>query len=159
MLDDSGRVEISFSEKQANFSFDNIFVITRLISGDFPPFDRLFNEEKTIFAEVNAKDFLQAIERVAVIARVADYEVVKLNFADNEIKISATSPDVGNAEEVVTAEITGGELQISFNHNYLVDALKVAGDNVKIGLSESLKPVTCQFEDFQYIVTPVRTKD
>lgn len=159
MLDDSGRVEISFSEKQANFNFNNIFVTTRLISGDFPPFDRLFNEEKTIFVEVNAQDFLQAIERVAVIAKVADYEVVKLNFADNEIKISATSPGVGNAEEVVQAEIEGGELQISFNHNYLVDALKVAGDKVKIGLSESLKPVTCQFADFQYIVTPVRTKD
>lgn len=152
-----GMIEIAFTEKNAIFVFDNILVKTRIISGDFPPYGRLLDEEKNISVTVNPQDFLQALERVSIIAKETEYGAVDLDFADNEIKISATSADFGKAEENISAKIEGGELEISFNCKYLTDVLKVMdAEKVKIGLSGNLQPLDCQLDNFRYIVTPVR---
>ena len=131
----------------------------RIIAGNFPPVDRLLNEEKTIFAKVVREELLQTLERVAVIGKETEYQTVNLLFGDG-IKISSISPTIGKAEENVVAVIEGGELDISFNCNYLIDALKVIdADKIQIGLTESLKPIKIKpvdDESFQYVVTPVR---
>ena len=157
MLDEVGEVRISFSDKTANFIFDNFFVTTRLISGDFPDFSNLLNSERNISVTVSPQEFLQALERVSIIAKETEYNTVNLNFADNEIKISSSSADVGKAEEYISAEIEGGELQISFNYKYLTDVLKVIdAEKIKIGMSGTLAPIDFQEINFRYIVTPVR---
>jgi len=105
------------------------------------------------------EELLQALERVAVIGKETEYQTVDLLF-DKNIKVSSNTPEVGNAEEFVVAAITGGELDISFNYNYLIDALKVIDtDNIKIGLSGTLKPIEIKpvgDDSFSYVVTPVR---
>ena len=157
MLETEGEVKISFSDKTANFIFDNLFVTTRLISGDFPNFSNLLNLEHNIFVKVNPEEFLQALERVSVIAKETDYEMVALLFNGDGLKISSTSAEVGTAEEFVSAEVEGGELDIAFNYNYLTDVLKVIdAEKTKIGMSGTLKPIDFQENNFRYIVTPVR---
>ena len=89
MLDEGGEIKISFTERTANFIFDNFFVTTRIISGNFPDFSNLLNAERNISATVSPKEFLQALERVSIIAKETEYNTVNLNFADNEIKISS----------------------------------------------------------------------
>ena len=157
MLDDVGEVRISFSDKTANFIFDNFFVTTRIISGNFPDFSNLLNSERNISATVSPQEFLQALERVSIIAKETEYNIANLDFADNKIKISSSSADVGKAEENIPAEIEGGELQISFNYKYLTDVLKVIdAEKIKIGMSGALAPLDFQENNFRYIVTPVR---
>ena len=159
-LEEVGEIKIGYSGKTASFNFDNLFVTLRVIEGNFPEFERLLNEEKNIFATVEVAEFRNAVERMSIIAKLAEYEVIGLQFANNEIKISATSSDVGNAEEVVPAEIEGGELEIFFNHNYIFDALKVIdAEKIKIGLTGKLAPIDIKIVDddsFRYVVTPVR---
>ena len=157
MSDDSGMVEFAFTEKNAIFVFDNLFVTTRLISGDFPNFSNLLNLEHNIFVKVNPEEFLQALERVSVIAKETDYEMVALLLNGDGLKISSTSAEVGTAEEFVSAEVEGGELDIAFNYNYLTDVLKVIdAEKIEIGMSGTLKPIDFQLDNFRYIVTPVR---
>ena len=159
VLDDTGEVKISCTGKTANFTFDNLFVTARLIAGSFPPFEGILNEEKTIAVSVVREEILKALERVSVIGKETDYQTVSLLF-DKNIKVSSSSPDVGNAEEYVVATITGGELDISFNYNYLTEALKVMdADKIQIGLSGNLKPIKITpvgDDSFHYVVTPVR---
>ena len=132
----------------------------RLIEGMYPPFERLLNEEKNIFATVEVAEFKNALERVAIIAKESEYETVALQFADNGLKVSATSNDIGKAEEYVSAEIAGGNLDIAFNVNYWLDVLKVLdAEKIIIGLTKPLAPAEVKIvgdDSFQYIVTPVR---
>ena len=97
---------------------------------------------------------------MAIIAKESEYQIVALQFANNELKISATSNDIGKAEEIVQAEITGGELDIAFNVNYLLDVLKVLdAGKIIIGLTKLLAPAEVKIvgdDSFQYVVTPVR---
>ena len=113
----------------------------------------------SVYSKYDAAEFLQAIDRVSVITKETNYQTVKLNFESEGIKISASSPEVGKAEENISAEVTGGDLEIYFHYKYLTDALKVAEGKIKIGLSEKLKPIALRADDFQYIVTPVRSGD
>lgn len=154
-----GKVEICYTEKAVNFIFDNFFITARLISGIFPPIEKLLNEDRNIFAKVVREDFLNALERVAVIGKETDYQTVNLSF-DDGIKISANSDEIGKAEENISAEILGENIDISFNCNYLIEALKVIdAEKIQIGLTESLKPIEIKSVDddsFKYVVTPVR---
>lgn len=160
MLGDGDEIKINYTGKTANFIFANYLVTARLVKGMYPPFERLLNEEKNIFATIDVVELKKALERVAIIAKESEYETVALRFADSELKISASSNDIGKAEEVVQAEITGGELEIAFNINYWLDVLKVLGaGKIIIGMTKPLAPAEVKIVDdysFQYIVTPVR---
>lgn len=157
MLDDAGKIEIVFAPKTANFIFDNVFVTARLIDGNYPPYEKVFPKESTTLVTVDREEFLRAIERVSLIGKETEYRTVDLLFGENEIKISAHSAEIGNAEEKILAEVEGGEVDISFNYEYLTDVLKaIDAEKVRIGLSESLKPADFQSENFRYVVTPVR---
>lgn len=160
MLEESGEIKINYTGKTANFIFANFLVTARLIAGMYPPFERLLNEEKNIFATVDVAEFKKALERVAIIAKESEYKTVALQFANNELKISATSNDIGKVEEVVQAEINGGELDIAFNVNYWLDVLKVLdAGKIIVGLTKTLAPAEVKIvgdDSFQYVVTPVR---
>ena len=155
-----GTLKVTFSNRTATFDLGNVLIVTRLISGDFPNFDRLLDEEKTIFARTNSEELLSALERISVIAKDTEYQTVTLHFSDGGIEIKTRSAEIGEADERVVAVVEGGYLDISFNYNYLIDVLKAAEGKVTIGLSEKLKPIDFHFDEeknFVYIVTPVRT--
>ena len=97
---------------------------------------------------------------MAIIAKENEYQTVALRFADNELKISATSLTIGKAEENISAKMDGGELEIAFNVNYWLDVLKVLdAEKIVIGLTKPLAPVDVKIvgdDSFHYVVTPVR---
>lgn len=160
MFEVGGKIKIGYGAGKVTFTFDNLLVTARLIAGMYPNFEKLLNEEKNIFATVDVGDFKNALERVAIIAKESEYECVNLNFADNELKISATSVEVGKAEENIFAKIDGGELEIAFNIGYWLDVLKVLdAEKIIIGLTKPLAPVDVKIvgdDSFHYVVTPVR---
>lgn len=157
MLGDGGKMKIGYGTGKITFTFDNLLVTARIIAGIYPPFERLLNEEKNIFATVDVAEFKNALERVAVIAKENEYETVALKFADNGLKIFASSVEVGEAEENISAEISGGELEIAFNIGYWLDVLKIVdAEKITIGMTKPLAPVDFQADNFHYVVTPVR---
>ena len=160
MFDVGGKVKIGYGTGKITFTFDNLLVTARIIAGIYPPFERLLNEEKNIFATVEIAEFKNALERVAVIAKESEYQCVYLTFGDNGLKISASSNEVGKAEEFISAKIDGGELEIAFNVKYWLDVLKVLdAEKIIIGLTKPLAPVDVKIvgdDSFHYVVTPVR---
>lgn len=159
-LNDTGNVEIAVSDTTANFKFDNMLITTRIIEGVFPDFNKVFPKETTITVNVGTKEFLQAVERVAVISKETDYNTINLFFGNERIKIYASSATAGRAEEIIQADVTGGELDIGFYCNYVTDVLKVIDtEKIVFGLTEDLKPAEIKAvgdDSFRYIVTPVR---
>ena len=157
MIDGADEITLVHSGSKIFFTFDNVLVTTRIIVGVYPPFEKVFPKENEIFATVDVDEFKNALDRVAVIAKETEYQTVNFLFANNELKISARSNEVGKAEENISAEILGGELDIGFDFNYWSDVLKVVdAEKITIGMSKPLAPVDFQAENFHYVVTPVR---
>jgi DNA polymerase-3 subunit beta len=112
---------------------------------------------------MNCKGFLSAIERAAVIA-ASSANIIKLEVKSGKMFVIANAPDVGNINEIIEAEIKGGEKgQVAFNVRLLMDALKVIQEEkIALELSGPLSPGLMRpvgGEDYTYIIMPIRVAE
>ncbi len=153
-------ITINYSDRYLTFSFDNVFMTARLIEGQFPPYDRIIPTSSTTQVTVDTIEFRNAVEFVSLMSKETEYNTVKLSFNNGGIEISSNSPDIGGAVKNIEAEISGDELDISFNGSYISDVLKVInGKQVNIALNDRYSPAAFTEPDndnYVYIATPVR---
>lgn len=156
-------VTVDCSNKYIAFTFDNIFMTSRLIEGQYPPYDKVVPASSEIFATIDVSELASAVDRVAIISNENEYKTIRFIFTQDSIEISSTSPEVGKAVEHVKAQVEGGDLDISFNAAYILEILKVLdGDKCKFAMTKPLAPVDVReidSDNFIYVVTPVRTSN
>lgn len=154
-------INITCTNNQICFSFDDIFIISRLIEGQFPNYDRVIPKEFATNIIVNTSEFTEAVERVSLISRSGEYNVIKLSFKDNCVMINSNNPEIGKAEESVDVAISGNGVDIAFNCKYVIDILKNLGsERFYFSLNTPLSAANISPMDddsFNYIITPVRT--
>ena len=153
-------VEVNYSNRFVTFKFDNIYMTSRVIEGDFPPYDRIIPTDATTRVDVNRIEFLRTVDFVALIARDSEYNMVTFNIVPDQITISADSPDVGEASKLVEANVTGDVLEISFNVDYILDALRTMdSQRIQLCFNGRYDPILLREvdnENYSYVVTPVR---
>ena len=165
MLDSTSEnlVTIDYAGKYIAFIFDNIFMTSRLIEGQYPPYQKVVPESCDMHVKVNVAEMLAAVNRVAVYSKETEYNTIRFIFTQEGLDISSTSPDVGKSEEHVAATLEGADIDISFNVKYISEVLNVLkSENCRIGLNKPLYPIDVREEsddDYIYIVTPVRTNN
>ena len=162
-------IHVTCSYNQISMSADGIYMTSRLIEGAFPDYRRVIPQEENIRTRVtlDAATFASAVERASLIARTDQYNIVKLAFEEGLMRISSNSPEIGEAEETIAAEVTGDDVTIAFNASYLMDAVKsLDSDTFILSLQGAnaqgmnLSPITIREEadpNYIYVVTPVRT--
>ncbi|MCX7779370.1 MAG: DNA polymerase III subunit beta [Negativicutes bacterium] len=154
-------VSVYWLKNQVMFAFDDIYIISRLIEGQFPDYNKVIPASFNTVVKVNTRDFLAAVERVSLLAREGEYNVIKFNFANQTITITSNNPDIGKAFETVPGEISGNDIEIAFNARYVTDILKnIDSDDLYFSLNTPLSPALIKpvdDENYTYIITPVRT--
>ena len=178
--------EVSFGEDPNHIYFEvnGRLLITRKLSGTFPNYEMVIpkgNDKKAIF---DAEEMKRAIARVALMADERTRSV-KLHIKQGEIQISSQAAEEGEADEVISAEYEGEEVQVGFNSQYLQDFLNVVGSGSEAEISEQetdgdkvkvkeggknkiafefkdgnagiqLRPATDGGYDYKYVVMPLR---
>ena len=161
LLEGCESLKIALSDKKALFSFENTVVATRLIAGEYPNTKNIVPRITNYSLEVNASDFLKAIDRVNILS-IDRENVVDLNLDEDTVEISAKSTQVGSAsEKIETFKFEGNNLQISFNSEFVSSAIKALGsEDVTFLFVGEMKPFVIKNptdESIIQIVTPVRT--
>ena len=165
MLDASSDnlVTVDYSGKYIAFTFDNIFMTSRLIEGQFPPYEKVVPASCDMHVKIKIAEMREAVSRIALISKENEYNTIRFIFTQNGVDMSSTSPEFGNASEHVSATLEGADIDISFNVKYIADVLSVLeGESCRIGLNKPLFPIDIREEDnddYIYIVTPVRTNN
>ena len=153
-------VKISLLNNQIMVMIDNIIIVSRLIEGKFPDYNKVIPAKFAVTCKVNIKELAGAVERIALFSTDGDYSTVKMSIANNTITISSSSPEVGTGREVLACTTEGDALNVAFNAKYILDILKnVEAESIIMSMNTSLSPVciTAPEEDnYIYIVTPVR---
>lgn len=156
-VDEKGQVELLVQQSQVAFKAGSLTLTSRLIEGEFPNYRQLVPEGYENRLSISRQRLLDAVRRVGLLAR--ENSPVKMEFNALGVRLSSSSPDVGEAVEVVEAQYEGEELTAAFNPNYLSDGLTAAtGERVRVEVRDGLKPavVRGESEDFMYLVMPVR---
>jgi DNA polymerase-3 subunit beta len=156
--EEKSEVEIILGEAQAAFRVGTLKLTSRLIEEQFPNYQQLMPEPGENRLAANRQELLEAVRRVGLLARESSPVRLELNALG--VRLSSSSPDLGEAVEAVEAGYEGEELTVAFNPNYLGDGLAgVAADRVKVEFRDGLKPAVIRGEGneaFTYLVMPVR---
>jgi DNA polymerase-3 subunit beta len=112
---------------------------TRLLDAEFPKFRQLLPTEHTAVATIGVAELTEAIKRVALVAdRGAQ---VRMEFADDVLRLAAGADDVGRAEEDLPVAFSGDPLTIAFNPTYLTDGLgSLHSERVTFGFTTPSRP-------------------
>jgi len=164
ILDDTNEdIEIVITDNQILFKAKHLLFFSRLLEGNYPDTTRLIpTESKTMFT-VATKELLHSIDRASLLARENRNNVVKLSTIDNnELEISSHTPEIGNViEEVLTENLEGEELKISFSAKFMMDALKaIEAPEVTIQFSGAMRPFVIRpvnDDSILQLIVPVRT--
>lgn len=163
--DSQADVEIQVTDNQILFIMGNTSFYSRLLEGLYPDTQQLIPKTSETTIEVDAKPLLAAIERASLLSHEGRTNIVSLSLDSQKQSavLRSNSPEVGNVEENVDfVNLTGGEISISFNPDYMKDALRTFGQaQIKLQFTQPLRPFVLvpsdDDDDFVQLITPVRT--
>jgi len=154
-------VKIVWLKNQVAFSFDNIYIMSRVIEGQFPDYKKVIPIDFTSYCVLDSNILFEAVERVSLLAKDGEYNIIKIKFTPNTIELAGNNPDAGSAIEILDVIPEGEPMEIAFNAKYLLEVLRIAGSGkVKFHLKSALSPVMIKLMDdleYTYILTPIRT--
>lgn len=155
-LKDEGQVFLVVGHNQVFFEIDSVVIISRLIDGDFPDYQKVIPAPSPIKIKLNKEAFVLALRRANLLT-TPDFQAVRLELFKNKLVILKTTPDVGEFREEIPLEYAGKELVLGFNPVYLLDMLKnLKEDEFSLELYDSEKPGVVRREDYVYIIQPMR---
>ena len=148
------------TENQMLFQVGGVYLISRLIDGQFPNYRQLIPETFDYEVAVDHDELLEAVRRVGLLAQ--KNAPLRLRFADNTLTVSAESQDVGKAHEAMPIQYSGDDLEIGFNPEFLeagVAAVKEEHRLPALHQPAAAGLVKGAADDFLYLVMPIRLSD
>ncbi len=160
--DDDFSLEFDKSDQQVIFKVGEIEVSSRLIAGEFPPYQQIMPNTYSVKAEFGREEILEAVKRANLFAR-DNANIVKLTIQKESVVVKAESSQVGTSVSEVPAKVEGEGMTIAFNARYLLDYLGISYSERIIWETEGeLKPSVFRNEEesaWVQVVMPVRVQD
>ncbi|MCB0307736.1 MAG: DNA polymerase III subunit beta [Bdellovibrionales bacterium] len=117
-------IQVSISQNNAAFVAGGTKLFMKMVVGDFPKYQDVIPKGERKKLVVQKSLLTDSLKRVSILSE-GKSKAVKFSIRPDGILLSAQSPELGEAQEDIPAEFTGGELQIGFNAKYVLDALHV----------------------------------
>lgn len=149
-------------EKTLTFYINEEEYTTRLIEGEYPPYEKVIPSESRTTIILNREDFLRNIRLISVFAR--DFSsIVILEVGEDSLKISPKTGENDTNSTSQDADIKGEKQRIAFNYKFLLDFLNnISSDKIIIELLRSDSPAVFKSDknsNYLHIIMPVRIQE
>jgi DNA polymerase III subunit beta len=155
---DEQDLTISLGQNQIVFELGAIVLSSRLIDGQFPNYRQLLPESVEHELRISSVELADVVRRISLLAQ--KNTPLRLSFAEGELTVSAQTPDVGEASEMLPIPFSGEPFDIGFNPEFLRDGLdSVESDELVLKLISPLRPGLIESPDggeFVYLIMPIR---
>ena len=145
-------------ENRIKFKLGNMKLVSKVIDGKFPDYNKVVPTKNEKSLVVSSKDFINSIERVASVS-LDRKEGVKVTFEKDHIQLFVASSSSGDGKETLMIKFDY-DLEISFNSRYLIDvASQIDGEKIELFFNDSGSPVLIKDPgDFDsiYVVMPMK---
>ena len=157
---DDGDVAVEVSDTKIRFSFGGVVLLSKLIEGTFPDYERVTPKNNDKAMNVDRAAFATAVDRVSTIASERGGKAVKLSMKEGQLELSVTNPDHGTASEELAVEFEPESFEIGFNARYLLDIIgQIRSDNAVFLFNDAGSPTLVR-EDGDakalYVLMPMR---
>lgn len=135
-----GELKIILGENQIAFHLDNIRLVSRLIEGHFPDYQKVIPKKSKEKVCLTREPFLLALKRVSVLTSEKSSSV-RLDISKNRILLATTASEIGEAREELDLDYEGEDISTAFNPVYMLDFLKnEEEEKICLELTDSLSP-------------------
>jgi len=160
LLDDSDSlVTIELASNQARFRFGQVELLSKLIEGKFPDYQRVIPAQHQKIVPISRELFLGALQRAAILT-TDKFKGVRLTLSAGSLKISSTNAEQEEASDDIEVAYQGESVDIGFNVQYLIDVLSnLKADTIHIALQDPNASALITSEsdpEFKYVVMPMR---
>jgi DNA polymerase-3 subunit beta len=149
-------------ENHLFFQLGDRLLISRKLTGNFPDYERVLPKDQPNSVKIRRDELRAAIERVMQFADERSH-AIRIRFGAGEARLYSSLSDTGESEETIGIEYGGAEVEISFNGQYLLDFLRVIGEEeVEFRFKEpnsagELRPISNEGGLlYRYVVMPMR---
>jgi len=158
LADSDESVELEFSQQQVKATFSGITLITKVIEGKFPDYERVIpkydnhlNMERAVMQ--------QALQRAAILSN-EKFRGVRFVLTEKNLSIISSNSEQEEAQEEIETDYHGEALDIGFNVNYLMDGLNnISSSTATFSFGDpnsSILMTTPENQEFRYVVMPMR---
>ncbi len=161
LLQDSEEpLSLSWNENHLRAEIGQTVLVTKLIDGAFPEYERVIPKQGEYILAVENELFRQSVNRVSILSN-EKYRGIRLSMSENQIRVHANNPEQEEAEEEISASYQGKSMEIGFNAAYLMDALSaVESEEVSLYFIDENSSCLIQNETEEglckYVVMPIR---
>jgi len=156
--DNEELVEIEFSPQQVKASFSGISLITKVIEGKFPDYERVIPKYGN-HLNMNRIAIQQALQRAAILSN-EKFRGVRFVLTEKNLSIISSNSEQEEAQEEIETDYHGEAIDIGFNVNYLMDGLNNISSETAIfsfgDPNSSILITTPDNQEFRYVVMPMR---
>jgi DNA polymerase-3 subunit beta len=159
LTDSEDPVTVDILATQVRFRFANVELVSKVVDGKFPDFNRVIPVGHTKLVELDRLTALAALQRAAILSN-EKFRGVRVVLATDLLKIVCTNSEQEEAEEELEIDYKGEPLDIGFNITYLLDALQnVSVDKVLFAFGDANSSALVTMpdrDDYKYVVMPMR---
>ena len=156
-----GDIQYERGENHLFFGVGERLLISRMIDGQFPAFERVIPKNNDKHVEFDRDRLTSAVKRVALLSNERS-RAVKFQIDKGKVEIASSSPEFGEAKEVLMVDYAAAPVTICFNAQYVLDFLGVVEtDTVSLDFKDEmsqavLKPVGGEGYEYTYVIMPMR---
>src|SRR5439155_16889761 len=138
LVEGDGDIRYERGENHLFFSVGDRLLISRMIDGQFPAYERVIPMGNDKHIEFERDRLTNAVRRVALLSNERS-RAVKFQIDAGKVDVASSSPQLGEAKETLLVEYNGPSMQICFNAQYVLDFLSAVNtDNVALDVKDEV---------------------
>ena len=153
-------VELNVSKNQILFVAGDVKLMSRLIEGKFPPYEKVVPKETKTKVEVLDEALANVVRRVSLFARENNNSIKIAATNDGKLTVSTDETRVGEEKAELEISMTGENNKIALNAQYLLDVLNyIQSDKIQMEIEDKLSPAVVRpvkEKDYVYIIMPLK---
>jgi len=153
---DKGNIEVRYVDNQILSSYSNTVISSSLVEGKFPNYEEIIPKDYNNKLVLPTDAVLSAVKRSALLTS-EESRGIKLSISKDKMVFSSRAPETGSAQVTVPIDYSGTPIDIGFNPQFLIDALRVIqNDDFELQLGQSDTPGLIKSgADFLYVLMPI----
>jgi DNA polymerase-3 subunit beta len=150
---------VNFTKNQISFEYRDIYIVSRVIDGVFPDYQQIIAKDFKTEVIILKQDFINILKLSNIFADSFNQINIKVSPKEKTLEIRSKNSNVGENVNKLQATVSGEEIEINFNHKYIIDCFQsIDSDSISLSFNGLNKPMVIRGisdKSFTYLVMPM----
>jgi DNA polymerase-3 subunit beta len=152
-------IEVNLDKNQISFSYNGVYLISRVIDGTFPDYKQIIPKSNTTEVIILKQDLVNSLKLSNIFSDKFNQVNFKVDISSKKCEIRTKNNDVGENLSILDCVINGESVEINFNYKYIIDCFQsIDSDSVTLhfnGLNRPMIITPVSDISFRYLVMPM----